>query len=524
MTREKGFAAYAVLGRVADDMVLDALLPEDRGVGAAPVKKKSARRLFAFLESGWGVAIICALVAVSVMGGIVWAGNQPGMSIPPAGTDDPNTETFPMEVVPPTHADGVVMVNGMGYNVLPTEFFVWSQDVTEGENGMGEAVNADGLGFWGSMMHLDAIRSLPDVTFVRNKAYASYYSVSLDRGYTLERITVYDMDMKEVLSEDVDDDWCYDQCLRALTNGRYYVSLYVTHREGATHSCGYDYAYLLTVSGDVEMTRSCTVTTDKTEYEWGNPYYVIATLTSTVEGAYLQVDDPDAWSLVNMETGEAHGVGGHDFPYESIIAPVSPTSYASSSYPLYFDWETTPPGRYRLIYTGAAPAEGERYPYCELEIYDLANEIYVQGGEHFVVPKEAMLWVEFWDEDSGTMLSGDGWGHSNLQDYASELPVLTVREGLALDVMNAEISYCVLYDQNFEILYEGKEWINTTDYVIGPFYVVFTVRTQGKYIEEVDAYEGNAYEYAFRLEVKGYAEDCPDVTVLPYDVETTPTE
>lgn len=134
-----------------------------------------------------------------------------------------------------------------------------------------------------------------------------------------------------------------------------------------------------------------------------------------------------------------------------------------------------------------------------------------------MIPEEAMLWVEFWDESLGGMLCGDGLGHSNIREYASDLPILKVREGLDMDVMNAEISYCVLYDQNFEILYEGKEWIDTTDYVKGSFYVVFTVHTRGEYIEKVDAYEGSAYEYAFRLDITPYCDgSCVAETEEPH--------
>lgn len=539
MTNEKCFAAYNVLGYVADDMVVDALLPEDRGVGVAPVKKERPRRLFAFFESGWGVAIICALVAVSVMGGIIWAGNQPGTGVPPGGTVEPESQTTDENMMPPLYEEPnrtMLLVWSDGIGCEPKRFMVWSELNYMDKNGMGQGTTADGLGFLGTIRQEGEKLDLPKASFIREIASQNgrIYGISLDPEYILRQVTVYDMNLTEVYTESITESWetwDYVGCMNALASGEYYVSFYVTHDGseslGDVHNCGQDYAFILSVTDTAETTRSCTVKTDKDRYEWGSPYYFIATLTSTVEGAYLQVDDPDAWSLVNLDSGERGGVTGNDSPYDTLIAPASPASYARSSYPLYFDWKTTPPGRYRLTYTGTEPAEGEAYPYYDFEICApeaTPEGIYVQGGDSYVIPKEAMLWVEFWDETTGTMLSGDGPGHSNIQAYASELPVLTVREGLDLDVMNAEIDYCVVYDANFEILYEGKEWINTIDYVIGPFYVVFTVRTQGDYIEEANAYEGSAHEYAFCLIVSGYCDGSCAETELPYFVETTPTE
>ncbi|MBE6558458.1 MAG: leucine-rich repeat domain-containing protein [Ruminococcaceae bacterium] len=86
MKNQKQFDAYSSLQNVADDLVADALLPEDLSGGVAvPGEKGRARRFFSFLESGWGVAAVCALVSVGVLGGILWAGNQSGTGVP-AGT------------------------------------------------------------------------------------------------------------------------------------------------------------------------------------------------------------------------------------------------------------------------------------------------------------------------------------------------------------------------------------------------------------------------------------------------------
>ena len=404
MKNEKGFVAYHVLDSVADDLLLDALLPEDKGAVVMSPKKERPRRFFAFIQSGWGVAIVCALVAVSVMVGILWAGNRPGLVTPPAGTGEQESQTTDQTTVPlpPIFEDPdrtMMLVWSDGEGCEPERFMVWSEFNYEDESGMGHATTADGLGFLGTMRREGKKPDLPKASFAREVASQDgrIYGISLDPEYILRQVTVYDMNLNEVYTETITESWeiwDYVGCMSALTSGEYYVSFYVTHDgeyKDGSHNCGQDYAFILSVA----------------------------------------------------ETRDDHPEG-----------------------------------------------------------------VYVQGGGSHVIPKEAMLWIEFWDEATGTMLSGDGAGHSNIREYASELPVLTVREGLDLDVMNAEISYCVLYDQNFEILYEGKEWINTIDYVIGPFYVVFTVRTQGDYIEEADAYEGSAHEYAFGLIVSGYCDGC----------------
>ncbi len=66
-------------------------------VGDAPVaamsgKKKGQNAFVRFMNSGWGVAAVCALVAIGVMGGIIWAGNQPGTNLPAGATEETETE------------------------------------------------------------------------------------------------------------------------------------------------------------------------------------------------------------------------------------------------------------------------------------------------------------------------------------------------------------------------------------------------------------------------------------------------
>ena len=54
-------------------------------------RRKGPSAFSRFMNSGWGVAAVCALVAVSVMGGIIWAGNQPGVNPPVVTPEESET-------------------------------------------------------------------------------------------------------------------------------------------------------------------------------------------------------------------------------------------------------------------------------------------------------------------------------------------------------------------------------------------------------------------------------------------------
>ena len=79
-------------------------------MGGAPVvqKKKGQNAFVRFMNSGWGVAAVCTLVAIGVIGGIIWAGNQPGTgpNPPVAATGETETEAEVTEpLVMPEESD-----------------------------------------------------------------------------------------------------------------------------------------------------------------------------------------------------------------------------------------------------------------------------------------------------------------------------------------------------------------------------------------------------------------------------------
>ena len=82
----KGITAFEAIGQLSDHWIMSAVLPQDE-IPVTAVKRPSP---FArFMNSGWGVAAVCAIVAVGVMGGMIWAGRQP----PPASEHTSTTAT-----------------------------------------------------------------------------------------------------------------------------------------------------------------------------------------------------------------------------------------------------------------------------------------------------------------------------------------------------------------------------------------------------------------------------------------------
>ncbi len=92
----KGITVFETFTDIREDYIRDAEL--DACFMAAPVRKRErgSSTFSRFMNSGWGVAIICALVAVSVTGGIIWAGFNAG-NVTPVGAQPTEDLTFEQE-------------------------------------------------------------------------------------------------------------------------------------------------------------------------------------------------------------------------------------------------------------------------------------------------------------------------------------------------------------------------------------------------------------------------------------------
>ena len=57
-----------------------------------PTRDRENSLLYRFFNSGWGVAVICAVVSLSVLGGIIWAGQRPPVGGPGGIETETHTE------------------------------------------------------------------------------------------------------------------------------------------------------------------------------------------------------------------------------------------------------------------------------------------------------------------------------------------------------------------------------------------------------------------------------------------------
>ena len=76
MIPARGLAIFEAMNDMSDQRILLSAIPPEAAEERPP--RKAAALLRDFLSSGWGVAMICAVVSLSVLSGIVYAGWQAG--------------------------------------------------------------------------------------------------------------------------------------------------------------------------------------------------------------------------------------------------------------------------------------------------------------------------------------------------------------------------------------------------------------------------------------------------------------
>ncbi len=82
--------AFDVIGEVRESLITESLEWLDATAALVFTPKKESP-LLRFMRSGWGVAVICAVVSLSVLGGIIWAGQKDPVS-PVTPSDTTQTE------------------------------------------------------------------------------------------------------------------------------------------------------------------------------------------------------------------------------------------------------------------------------------------------------------------------------------------------------------------------------------------------------------------------------------------------
>lgn len=253
----KGITVFEAFTDIRDDYIRDAEL--DACLWKPPARKKGMSAFSRFMNSGWGVAVVCVLVAVSVMGGIIWAGFQAGVT--PPGSSDLIT--------------GDVYITAGGQTVTPTAFFASSEVVNGNQSSI-----ACGSGFYGQT----------DGTPLPALTRAGDLYLHMPDNYTLDAVYVYDPDTpSEVLYtfEYMDD-------LQTLTAGNYYVALRITNTEGKSKYC-YDYAFGLTVAPEVALPLM------KQPYEWPTFDPPASAFLGENTGTY-----PDGGSVANISLTAAY--------------------------------------------------------------------------------------------------------------------------------------------------------------------------------------------------------------------------
>lgn len=85
----RNWVLFEAVGGVRDSLIEESLALFDAKLLPAVPKRRSP--FAAFMSSGWGVAVICAVVSLSVLGGIIWAGQRDPMTSIPADTAETET-------------------------------------------------------------------------------------------------------------------------------------------------------------------------------------------------------------------------------------------------------------------------------------------------------------------------------------------------------------------------------------------------------------------------------------------------
>lgn len=90
-----GERAFFALTDMQDDLILEAAEKLSLMKPSQPHLRRKSSPLARFLTGGWGVALLCAVISVSVVCAIVWAGQNPPVTPPDGTTTDDATQSSP---------------------------------------------------------------------------------------------------------------------------------------------------------------------------------------------------------------------------------------------------------------------------------------------------------------------------------------------------------------------------------------------------------------------------------------------
>ena len=125
--------------------------------------------------------------------------------------------------------------------------------------------------------------------------------------------------------------------------------------------------------------------------------------------------------------------------------------------------------------------------------------ILVQSGATQSKPYENFLWAEEWSEDG--WISADGTSITDkFSEKQHEIPQITYGEDFEIHYKEGvKLISLSVYNSDFEILQRDAAPSALKDLTNGMYYLIITVKDQGKYIEAEQEYEYAGYECVYQI-------------------------
>lgn len=175
-------------------------------------------------------------------------------------------------------------------------------------------------------------------------------------------------------------------------------------------------------------------------------------------------------------------------------------------------------GHYRIVkvlYEEETRFRGEPY-YLAAEFYigsehkskelwepDEAPYVTVSSGGESIVPCFQFAYAQVWEtseDGNGGWTFADG-AENDLAEMAAELPVITYGEDFTADYnKDSSFSDLLIYDADFERIYQGGEMSELEALPGGVYYVGIGLTVRGQYIGQAQEWERSGYIGLFTLE------------------------
>ena len=127
--------------------------------------------------------------------------------------------------------------------------------------------------------------------------------------------------------------------------------------------------------------------------------------------------------------------------------------------------------------------------------------VLIEANGTQILPYENFIWAESWTEHGFLCIDGS-YISRKLSGIHHLLPQVVHDDDLALHYAeNVTPTALAIYNDGFERLHRNAALTDLAELAEGEYYLVVTVKVQGKYIESEDRYESAGYEYACKLTV-----------------------